>query len=210
MKYSFALKNIGKKYNRHWIFKAMDRSFQGGDYISVTGHNGSGKSTLMRILSGVMKPTQGQVQLCCGDQPIKEEELYNYVSLCAPQMDIPDELNLLELLEFHFKFKATLPSISIQDIPMLIQLDGQENKPISQYSSGMRQRVKLGLAILSNTPLLILDEPTTNLDVNGVNWYYNLVEKYIEQRIVFIASNQEREYYFCNASIHLPDYASNT
>lgn len=205
---SLHLDHIGKKFGRHWVFRDMDLHFQSGEAIAVTGHNGSGKSTLMRVLSGVMRPTAGRLRLCSGEVPVAEDHFYHYVAVCAPQLDIPDEMTLSELIQFHFQFKPLMEAMPAGFIAEAIQLAGQEHKQIRQYSSGMRQRVKLGLALLSDSPILILDEPTTNLDSRGVEWYLQMVEQWRGDKLIFVASNLEREYAFCNRSLHLPDFAA--
>jgi len=205
---SLHLDHIGKKFGRHWVFRDMDLHFCSGEAIAVTGHNGSGKSTLMRVLSGVMRPTAGRVKLSTGEVPVAEENYFHYVAVSAPQLDIPDEMTLSELIQFHFQFKPLMKAMPASIMAQAIQLAGQEHKQIRLFSSGMRQRVKLGLALLSDSPILLLDEPTTNLDAHGVEWYLQMVQQWREDKLIFVASNLEREYAFCNCNLHLPDYAA--
>lgn len=200
-----SLDHISKRFQRHWIFKDVNLEFTSPDTYALLGHNGSGKSTLLRILSGMQSPSKGKV-LYADSGSIKQEDIYEYVSFCAPAQEIVEEFTLKEFLNFHFTFKQRLNNISIDDIIELTGLDVAEDKPISNYSSGMKQRVKLAQAIFSATPVLLLDEPCTNLDEAGVDQYHSWIKKYTDGRLVIVASNDVREYSFCNHLIKMSDY----
>jgi ABC-type multidrug transport system ATPase subunit len=121
-------------------------------------------------------------------------------------MELIEEFALDEILNFHFKFKEPFENHSIEDIKRLMQLDHVGKKQIKHFSSGMKQRLKLGLAFYSKSDLLILDEPTTNLDSSGVQWYLHQIENYCKDRLVMVCSNLEREYEFCRHMVNLSDW----
>lgn len=201
------LENIGKRFNREWIFKNLSLEFNTGDYYAILGSNGSGKSTLLKALSGFSTPTKGTISYSkLGvKQPI--DSIYKEVAYTSPYIDIFEEYNLKETFSFYTKFKSLKDNISFNDFVEIIELSKAQNKPISQFSSGMKQRVKLGLAILADCPILLLDEPTSNLDKNAIEWYKNLVKSNIKDKIVFVASNaQEAEYFFCDKFINIEDF----
>ncbi len=185
---------LGKRFNREWIFKDFDFSFDQNHCFAVVGPNGSGKSTLMQVLWGQVPPSKGTVSFSNQATTIPPEDFYKYISVATPYMELIEEFTLREMIQFHFKFKKPATGHSTSDLMDLIELSHARDKQISNFSSGMRQRLKLGLAFFSDTPALFLDEPTTNLDNPGVNWYQVNLKKAMSSRLVLIASNVEGEY----------------
>lgn len=200
------LEHISKRFQRHWIFKDINVSFNAPGAYAILGRNGSGKSTLLRIIAGMQSPSKGTIQYEFNNQLIAADKLYTQVSFCAPSQEIVEELTLSEFLKFHFAFKGIYSGLSIEDIIDMTGLNEARNKPIADYSSGMKQRVKLAQAIFTNSPVLLLDEPCTNLDDDGVMQYRNWIEKYGKNRLVIVASNDVREHYFCTEQIQMHDY----
>lgn len=201
-----SLENISKRFQRHWIFKDLSFSFTTPGAYALLGANGSGKSTLLRIIAGMQNPSKGKIVYENGSAIVEQSKLYPYISFTAPGQEIIEELTLQEFLQFHFNFKKPLGGL---DVPAIIKLTGLEqsaNKPIGDYSSGMKQRVKLAQAIFSDTPILLLDEPCTNLDQQGVEQYTNWIEQYGKGRMVIVASNDVREYFFCRETVAIEDY----
>lgn len=204
---NISLENIGKKFNREWIFKNLSHQFSLGDYYVILGANGSGKSTLLKVLSGFSTPSKGSILFNKNGNNIPLDSIYKEVAYTSPYIDIFEEYNLKETFDFYTKFKPLKSNISFNEFVKLIELEHTQNKPLSQFSSGMKQRVKLGLAIMSDCNILLLDEPTSNLDKKAIEWYKNLVKDNIKDKIVFVASNaQEDEYFFCDKSITIEDY----
>jgi ABC-type multidrug transport system ATPase subunit len=201
-----SLDQIGKRFQRHRIFKDITYQFTAPNAYALLGANGSGKSTLLRIIAGMQTSSAGKLQYELNGQPLSEDKLYNHVSFCAPGMDIVEELSLTEFLEFHFSFKKPLPGLHTKSIVALTGLQQYADQHISSYSSGMKQRVKLAQAIFTNTPLLLLDEPCTNLDEAGVMQYREWMEAYGQNRLTIVASNDPREYFFCREQIRVEDY----
>jgi len=199
-------KNIGKRFGYDWIFRNIDLSFTSKKRYALTGPNGSGKSTLLRILAGSIAPSEGELLFSLEGQFIDMRDFYTYIGFTAPYLELPEELTLLELIRFHFKFKKYPPTVAEADFINLLQLDKHLHKQIQFYSSGMKQRVKLGLAVLCDAPLLFLDEPSTNLDEAGVQWYLNLISDYAKDKTLFIASNRSVAYDFCDETMFIPDW----
>lgn len=202
-----SLEHISKKFQRYWIFKDINHHFASPGAYALLGDNGSGKSTLLRIISGMQTPSYGKVLYTNDlDQLIPVNKIATDISFCAPAQELVEEFTFRELLDFHFTFKKSVSNLSKEDIVALTGLKDAANKPIFDYSSGMKQRVKLALAIFSDTPVLLLDEPCTNLDQAGVEQYRNWVDEYGTGRLVIVASNDPREYYFCRNTINVLDY----
>lgn len=197
--------NIGKRFNRDWIFKNISISIESCSTLAITGANGSGKSTLLHVLSSLTVPTIGTVSFFADSNKMDESELYKHISYVSPYQEIIEEMTLTELLLFHQSFKQ----ISIKESTAFASYCGinkGQNKEIRYFSSGMKQRVKLGLALLSDTPLLFLDEPTSNLDEQGNNWYLNEVTKLLGKKTIVVASNIPEEYGFTTNVLRISDF----
>jgi ABC-type multidrug transport system ATPase subunit len=200
------LQNIGKRFNRDWIFRGVNLLLESGDKICLIGANGSGKSTLMRVMCGYMDTNEGVLCIANGDTTISLDQLYKHISIAAPYLDLPEDLTLEEAFAFHQKFKPFASSIDVTKMVDLLQID-HRNKAISLYSSGMKQRVKLAFAILSEVPLVFLDEPCTNLDDQGIQWYLELINKYASDKILVVCSNRrEEEAPFADRLVNILDY----
>lgn len=199
------LSNLGRRFNREWIFKDLTYSFNSNQNYALLGINGSGKSTLLQVISGALSPSSGSVQYIDSNL-IDADDYYQYITIAAPYLELIEDFTLSEMIEFHFKFKKIVSTINHSQIIDLLAMGKNKNKLIKFFSSGMKQRVKLVLAFCSDTPIILLDEPTSNLDKQGVQWYLNLVDKFCKNRLTIIGSNQPEEYSFCNNHINLVDY----
>jgi ABC-type multidrug transport system ATPase subunit len=203
--FTIQVKNASKRFHNEWIFKNLDLELSSGNTLAITGGNGSGKSTLLKCLSGAIPLTSGTIQYQAGSTQISEEHWFRSLALATPYLELPEEFTLSEVINFHFQFKNPLQNRTNTEILEVLGLEKHKSKAISQFSSGMKQRVKLALAIFSEVPLLLLDEPTTNLDTQGLSWYLKLIQQYSPGRILVICSNDPREYDFCEKKITLED-----
>jgi ABC-type multidrug transport system ATPase subunit len=201
-----SLTDAGKRFNRDWIFRHLSYEFSAGQSYAIVGPNGSGKSTLLQVLSGAMQVNEGTVQWAMDNRQIANENIYNHVSICAPYLELVEEMTLLEFLEFHHQFKPFLSSVTSEKIISILGLNDAANKQIRNYSSGMKQRVKLAQAIFSDVPLILLDEPCTNFDEAGVSLYNQLISEYCQKRMVIVSSNDHHEYEFCNNKLNITDW----
>lgn len=204
--FKIQLEKATKRFQYEWIFKNLDLTLESGESLAVTGSNGSGKSTLLKCISGAIPLTSGKVNYIYENQSISESDWFSYLSIAAPYMELPEEFTLEELLKFHFKFKNMISNFTVEKIISTLYLEQHAEKPIAQFSSGMKQRVKLGIALFSEVPLIFLDEPTSNLDKVGIEWYQNLIDTYKSDRTIFVCSNEPREYEFCTQKIKLEEY----
>lgn len=201
------LQNLGRRFNTHWIFKNLNATFKANEHLVIKGANGSGKSTLLKIISGVLSPTEGQVLYTINGNTIKSDDIFKHISICTPYLTIPEELTLDELLKFHQQLKPLNNYYSGKEFAELLSINYEFDKPIHLYSSGMKQRVKLALAILSNSAMVLLDEPVSNLDEAGKNWYKTLIQKHSKNRFFLVCSNHiEAEHFFCSKTINIHDY----
>jgi len=200
------LNNIGKRYRFEWIFRQVDYVFEKGQKYAILGPNGSGKSTLLQILSGHLSPSEGKVDFYLNKEKTAREEVFRQVSMAGPYMDVIEEFTLLESLRFHQKFKPYLSELQPKNLVDILQFSKHKNKEVRFFSSGMKQRLKLALALCSDTRLLLLDEPTTNLDNQGIAWYRQLIDTYANDRTLIIASNIEHDYDFCERQLNIMDF----
>jgi len=200
------LSQAGKRFNREWIFRNATLEFQTNTSYAITGPNGSGKSTLLQCIAGMMQLSQGAIQYIKDDKQIANELAYKHISFCAPYLELIEEMTLIEFLNFHFGFNEFLPGIDVTKIIATLQLQEAANKQIRHYSSGMKQRVKLAQAIFSDTDFLLLDEPCSNLDVQGIDLYHSLIQEYCQNRLVIVSSNDEIEYRFCTEVIAINSF----
>lgn len=198
--------NLGKKFRNEWIFKSVNLRFQQGQAYTFTGSNGSGKSTFLQILSGFIPASEGKIFASKNQQALEFENIYKEISIAAPYLELIEEFTLEELLQFHIRFKPLIQQYSIKDFIEFIELPKASQKAIKHFSSGMKQRVKLGLTFWSDTPILMLDEPSSNLDAKATNWYLENVQRYSKDRMLFICSNQPNEYEFCSNIFNIQDY----
>jgi ABC-type multidrug transport system ATPase subunit len=200
------LQGIGKRYKLEWILRGIDLTIPSEGRVAITGPNGSGKSTLMKMLSGYLSPSKGSIQFTNQDQAVAISDLYHHLSYAAPYIDLIEELTLLEAIRFHQQFKPLLPGMDTDGIYQLLGFKKAKRKQIRHFSSGMKQRLKLVLAFCSDTPLLLLDEPTTNLDVEGMQWYRSLIDRFANDRTLIIASNVDVDFDFCEQRVDILDY----
>jgi ABC-type multidrug transport system ATPase subunit len=199
--------NTGKRYNRNWIFRNMTLEIPAGSSIAVLGENGSGKSTLLQLAAGYLAPSEGTVEYYKGDTGCDADILYTQLSLAAPYLELIEEFTLHELASLHGSFKTFQNGMGADGVIQLTGLESAASKQIRYFSSGMKQRVRLALAILSDTPLLLLDEPLTNLDAGGIAWYKKMITDFTTGRTVMVCSNNfEEEYFFCRSSVNMRDY----
>lgn len=203
---TITLNKAGKKFYREWIFRNLDLTLEAGSKWVILGPNGSGKSTLLQILSGATGLTEGEIKYNSNDTEISVEEIYHSISISAPYLELIEEFTLEEIIHFHFKFKKAKNNLTEVEVLTLSGLESKKDKVFKFFSSGMKQRIKLTLAILSDTSILLLDEPCSNLDSEVVKWYQEMIRKYAMDRTIIVASNnQKEEFGFCDKKISIDD-----
>ncbi|MEI7964183.1 MAG: ABC transporter ATP-binding protein [Chitinophagaceae bacterium] len=203
------LTNTGKRFNREWIFRHVDLVFHPAKAYAITGPNGSGKSTLLQVIAGATLHNEGQVSYlpqANGASKNNDIEPYRYLAMAAPYLELIEEMTAKEMLEFHSQFKTL--TLSNEEILEIVGLTKATDKQLRNFSSGMKQRLKLAQAFFSDTPVLLLDEPTTNLDADGIALYHSLIDNYSKNKMVIVSSNDPQEYDFCTEVIGIGKYKS--
>ncbi|HVI46961.1 MAG TPA: ATP-binding cassette domain-containing protein [Chitinophaga sp.] len=206
---TISLNQTGKRFNYDWIFRGVTLTFSEGGRYAILGPNGSGKSTLLQVISGALHHNEGTVSYTAQNQPVAPDAFFQYCAIAAPYLELIEEMTLTEIFEFHLQFKNFLPGITPATAMQQVGLENAANKQLRNFSSGMKQRTKLALAIFSDVPVLLLDEPCTNLDAAGTALYQQLINDYGGNRLIIVSSNDEREYFMCPHRIQISDYKKN-
>ena len=195
--------NAGKRFNREWIFRKLSLELKMGTHYAITGHNGSGKSTFLQCIAGALYLNEGSIEFSTANKIISAEEQYKYFSICAPYLEVIEEMTPVEFLEYHQSFKPFIEGVDPTSILNAVGLIKSKDKQIRYFSSGMKQRIKLAQAFYSNTPVLFLDEPCTNLDQQGIELYNHLISTLCKDKIVLVSSNDKIEYASCTEVISM-------
>ena|ERR1035438_5435016 len=203
---TISVENLGKRYNRDWIFRHLSFQFELHKHYAITGPNGSGKSTLLQVIGGSTIYNEGAISYSASGQQIDLENTFKKMSFTAPYLELVEEMTLSEFLAFHGKMKGWIGSLDAPQIIALLGLERSSHKQIRYFSSGMKQRVKLAQAIFSDVSTILLDEPLTNLDDAGISLYHLLIKNYCQDRMVIVSSNDKNEYSFCEEVIEMTNY----
>jgi ABC-type multidrug transport system ATPase subunit len=200
------LEHIGRRFNREWIFNDVNYVFETGTSYAILGANGAGKSTILQLISGSLSSSEGVISYSKEGVLLNPELVFEHLSMAAPYLELIEEFTLNELIDFHFQFKKYRSGLDRLQLIELMGLKRSEFKAIKHFSSGMKQRVKLALAFCSDTEMILLDEPASNLDQQGLEWYLSLVKEFSADRMLIICSNQIQEYSFCKNQLNIADY----
>jgi ABC-type multidrug transport system ATPase subunit len=201
------LSSAGKKFGREWIFRKVNLDIAAGQKIAILGLNGSGKSTLLQALTGYLTLNEGELIYSINQTKIEDEQQCTHISLASPYLELVEDFTLQEQIEHANIYKPFLNHLTISQVVELSGLAAHKDKFIKLFSSGMRQRLKLTLAILADAPILFLDEPTTNLDATVIDWYKNMIAKYAMHKTIVVCSNSIKdEYSFCDRIITMEDF----
>lgn len=204
---SVTLSGIGKKFNRRWIFRNVNLQLQRGDRLAINGNNGSGKSTLLKLISGYLTPAEGTILWKSALNPLPTNRVASHLSCAAPYLDLIERFSLKENIDFFCRMKPLYRGVTREEMLEITGLSYATSTPVQHLSSGMKQRLKLTLALLADTELLLLDEPLSNLDENGYRWYRDLCERFFRDRIVVICSNRvPGETEMCQRTMVMEDY----
>jgi ABC-type multidrug transport system ATPase subunit len=198
-----------KRFNTEWIFSNLNFSFTTGQHYALIGNNGSGKSTLLQIIAGYIGLTKGGIQwISTSNETIDSTNIFQYISIATPYLELVEEFTALEQIIFHQQFKPLQNGLEPIELLEKIGLRNAAKKQIRNFSSGMKQRLKLALAIFDQAPILLLDEPCSNLDQEGIQTYHQLMQKYAMHKLVIVASNDPQEFQFCSQQLSLSNFKS--
>ena len=202
VKISLEISNLRKEFDRRPVFRNLDFSLTNSDSIAITGRNGSGKSTLIKVLANVYTQTSGNIELSLNGKSIERQHYYKYLGFVSPYLNLYDEFTGYENLHFVSKVRG-LKRNGIDDVLARVGLYERRHDLVKIYSSGMKQRLKIAFSIIHNPLILMLDEPTSNLDAEGIKTVDSIAEEYKNGKILIIATNDEHEKNLCKGEINL-------
>ncbi len=206
MEFSLILKNVRKNFGPLLVFDSISFELGIGDSLAITGKNGSGKSTLVKIIAGLLSQTSGEVIYHLNGKRIDKLDWFKYVGFVAPYLQIYDEFTGYENLEILAKLRGMKNyKTRVYDVLNRVNLFSRKDDLVRGYSSGMKQRLKYALALLHEPPLLILDEPTSNLDPEGVEMVWAIAEEQKRKGVLIIATNEPNELKMCEKIINLDE-----
>lgn len=207
IKFSLEVQNLKKLFGRRLIFKELNFSLNQSQSLIIAGKNGSGKSTLIKIIAGVLSHSGGNIRYIKNGKEIDKEKIFNFIGLVSPYLVLYDEFTAKENLELFARIRGLkIEADLIDNLLNEIGLYDRRNDLLRTFSSGMKQRMKYASSILHNPLVLLIDEPTSNLDLPGKEFVQNLIRRYRKEKIVIVATNDREDYSFGDSVINLDDY----
>jgi len=200
-------KNGARHFGAQTVFQNLNLSLKPGERYAVLGGNGSGKSTLLKSIYGALSLSEGSISWQVNNKELSPFEAAQQMSFAGPYFELIEELTALDFLNYYGRFRKYLPNCNPQTILEKAWLANAADKEIRNFSSGMKQRLKLALALLSANEVVLLDEPTSNLDPKGMNWFQQLLKDNLGGRSLFVGSNfSEVETFLCEEKLELKEY----
>lgn len=208
---ALSAEGIEKRFLNKIIFKSVNFALASGSSLAITGRNGSGKSTLLKVIAGLLKPNKGKVIIRAADREVEQDKRHLFLGMMSPYLNLYDELTAYENLEFFCTLKcgnisSGQRSEKVNSLLERVGLFGRRNDQLKNYSSGMKQRVKLAFAVINDPPVLLLDEPRTNLDREGIELVYSLSEEQKKRGILIIATNESEDTRLCSEILNIEDF----
>ena len=196
---------IAKDFNRRPIFRDISFSLSSPSSLAISGKNGAGKSTLSKILAGLISSTRGSITYTLNDKQVGIEEFKHHIGFVSPYLNLYDEFTALENLQLLSRIRATTQQneTRMKDLLRLVSLWKRKDDLVGTFSSGMKQRLKYAFALLHNPIVLILDEPTSNLDDEGIEFVQRMVKQQKEEGVLIVATNDKKEAGWCAQEIHV-------
>ena len=202
---SITVNGLSKDFNRSVIFQDISFSLSSPASLSITGKNGAGKSTLSKIIAGLLSITHGSITYSVNEKQIGIEEFKHHIGFVSPYLNLYDEFTAIENLQFlsSIRTAAHQNDERIKELLALVGLWNRRDDKVSTYSSGMKQRLKYAFALLHNPAVLILDEPTSNLDAEGIEVIRQIILEQKKTNILIIATNNKEEAHWCEQQIQV-------
>lgn len=208
--FSLQVESLAKSFNYRSVFFDITFALHSREGLGIVGRNGSGKSTLAKIVAGVLSPTGGTVRYSVGNEPVAAVCLHDYIGFVAPYLQLYDEFSAWENLDLCRRIRGTeVPDERLKDLLQRVGLIQRKDHLVRTYSSGMKQRLKYACALLHQPPLLILDEPSSNLDAEGVGIVRQLMKEQIGEGILVVATNEADDLQYCSRTIDLNVFDNN-
>ncbi|MBE0551572.1 MAG: ABC transporter ATP-binding protein [Ignavibacterium sp.] len=205
--YSVEAVDLNKSFGRRLIFNDLHFKFDKAGVYGISGPSGSGKSTLVKIIAGIIGASKGKIVHKLSDKEIIEEHLHDYIGFVSPYLVLYEEFSTYENMKLFVQIRGV--KFNQERVDYLLNkflLFKRKDDLLKTYSSGMKQRVKFIFALMHSPQLLILDEPTSNLDDEGKNSVYELISEEGQKNIVLIASNEKNDLQLCSEIVYLEKF----
>ncbi|MCU0427650.1 MAG: ABC transporter ATP-binding protein [Candidatus Kapabacteria bacterium] len=207
---SLTAENLTQRFNQRLVWRDISFQVQSGEIWGITGKNGSGKTTLLRALCGLLTPSGGKVSLHYDGKECETEEIVRYCGFVAPYLTLYEEFTPLELCSSLAAMRGT--AFDLENTLLLMEhfsIESRRNDILRGFSSGMKQRIKYVLAFLFHPPLLVLDEPMTNLDEAGMSAVEMLIKRHHSQGgACIIATNDARDLALCTNQLAVTTFSA--
>lgn len=205
--YSIQSQNLSKFFGRRLIFKDINFNWSDKGIFGISGPNGSGKSTFVKIVAGLITPSQGKIIHKNSEGEIIPEKLHNHIGFVSPYLVLYEEFSAWENLKIFAKIRGiTLNEEMVMKYLTKFLLENRRDDLVKTYSSGMKQRLKFIFALMHSPEVLIFDEPTSNLDEEGKKTVYEIAREEAKTKIVVVASNEVKDLELCNEILLLEKY----
>ncbi|MCF8241411.1 MAG: ABC transporter ATP-binding protein [Melioribacteraceae bacterium] len=206
-KYFLELNKVTKTFGRRLVFKDINFTLESGKVYGLSGPNGSGKSTLAKIIAKIISTTTGKVIHRLNGEEIISEKLHDHLGFVSPYLVLYDEFSAQENLYHFAKIRGIdFDADYVKHLFEEFDLYDRRLDLMKGYSSGMKQRIKFIFALQHSPELLILDEPTSNLDQKGKEKVYQIIKEQAKDNLVIIASNEENDLALCDQIIQITEY----
>ena len=191
--------DLGVRFGLKWVFKKQSGTIDSGSHVVVKGENGSGKSTFGKVLVGAIDSSDGKISWSTAEGKIDIDDVPQQIAWSAPFMEFPEDMMVEEVLDFHRSFRNAWEEAGLHALLSSSGLSGLRKSRVKTLSSGQKQRLRLILAMGTEAGLVILDEPCSNLDSNGITWYGEELKKLVSKTTVVVCSNNRAEEYLSSA-----------
>lgn len=201
--------NLSKSYSGRTIFKNLSFNISTSQSLTVTGSNGSGKSTLIKVIANLIHSSKGNISVKSDNMDVPRDKWFEKTGLLSPYLNLYDELTGFENLDFFYRLKAKDRSYShdrIDHVLHKVNLYEKRNELLKNYSSGMKQKLKLAFSVLHEPEILLLDEPRSNLDKAGIDMIYEVSAEQKKKGILIIATNDDDDKELCDSILSIEDY----
>jgi heme exporter protein A len=200
--YSLHINKISKRFGKQLLFRDISFSAETGESYFITGPNGSGKSTMLQIIAGVQKSTAGEIFFSRGKKEIPAGERFSHFGFTSPAVNPYDMLTAAENIRFA---SSGVKDEQIDEMLNLFGLYPHRSKHVGLYSSGMKQRLRLIIAMIDSPGILLLDEPSSNLDSAGKDILFSEIERIRKDTVIVIATNEHDEIKLCTKGIDIAE-----
>ncbi|HLF15147.1 MAG TPA: ABC transporter ATP-binding protein [Bacteroidota bacterium] len=201
---AISARDLRKDFNRMPVFSGVSFDLGRGETLAVSGRNGSGKSTLLKIVASLLSPTSGTVSMIADGSPVPGRFMFRHIGMVAPYLQVYEEFTALENLSIIDRIRGgSHTAADYERLLSMVSLGKRKHDHVRTFSSGMKQRLKYALAWMERPALLLLDEPRTNLDAEGIAMMLTLFEDQRREGMVIIATNEQEDVDICASRISL-------